>query len=597
MSTFYEENLIIYGMSFNSFIPYSVKDDILSKIRKNFFEHNKRQSDKIVQNFNDFTIKYTYNLEKNKPMKWVVQKNKKTIEESVIVSINSYEIRTYNDDGKQVCSIEFSNDHTIKTVTFALNDETVVVSCGTNGDEPVLYYRGQSLNTDLHLLEINEDDEVLEILAERNPYITVTALTNRGVVYFGTDEEIRSVRREVERAKTIIADRNAPKVFNTPEDRETGFNFKDNDFNLKKNMNQTFDISKSEYFDFNEEDNPSVFDDVEDSSSLDLENIALDNEDTVEVESISAEIDDTIENTVEPEETTTTDENIEENTDNNETVVKEPVNEEKEQVETSENTDEQSNIEENSVDTNDKKIEDITGETDVAEETENITVEENQVEENPTQQQETVEENSIDDDTKVAPNFTNEEILREVLNAMMNNSKENEPPKVVTSVNETPQAERFDKNADLIINSGNEKYCYYGDINDDCMRDGYGRTEMSNGKTAYEGNYKNNKRNGFGSFYYKNGGLCYTGEWKDNKRNGFGVGVRSSDGSFHAGTWSNNKPEGVGARFDKYGKLSYIANFKNGKESGLCVEYREDGGITIFKWVNDAKKIIETIYP
>ena len=179
----------------------------------------------------------------------------------------------------------------------------------------------------------------------------------------------------------------------------------------------------------------------------------------------------------------------------------------------------------------------------------------------------------------------------------MNNSKENEPPKVVASVNETPQAERFDKNADLIINSGNEKYCYYGDINDDCMRDGYGRTEMSNGKTAYEGNYKNNKRNGFGSFYYKNGGLCYTGEWKDNKRNGFGVGVRSSDGSFHAGTWSNNKPEGVGARFDKYGKLSYIANFKNGKESGLCVEYREDGGITIFKWVNDAKKIIETIYP
>lgn len=593
MSTFYEENLIIYGMSFNSFIPYSVKDDILSKIRKNFFEHNKRQSDKIVQNFNDFTIKYTYNLEKNKPMKWVVQKNKKTIEESVIVSINSYEIRTYNDEGKQVSSIEFSNDHTIKTVTFALDDETVVVSCGTNGDEPVLYYRGQSLNADLHLLEINEDDEVLEILAERNPYITVTALTNRGVVYFGTDEEIRSVKREVERAKTIIADRNAPKVYNTPEDRETGFNFKDNDFNLKKNMNQTFDISKSEYFDFNEEDNPSVFDDVEDSSSLDLENIALDNEDTVEVESISAKIDDALENTVEPEETTTIEENIEDNIEINDTVV----DEEKEEVETSENTDEQSNIEEITDDTNDEKTEDITGKTDVAEETENTAVEENQVEENPTEEQEIVEDNSIDDDTKAAPNFTNEEILREVLNAMMNNSKENEPPKVVTSVNETPQAERFDKNADLIINSGNEKYCYYGDINDDCMRDGYGRTEMSNGKTAYEGNYKNNKRNGFGSFYYKNGGLCYTGEWKDNKRNGFGVGVRSSDGSFHAGTWSNNKPEGVGARFDKYGKLSYIANFKNGKETGLCVEYREDGGITIFKWVNDAKKIIETIYP
>lgn len=66
-------------MSFNSFIPYSVKDDILSKIRKNFFEHNKRQSDKIVQNFNDFTIKYTYNLEKNKPMKGLFRRTKRPL--------------------------------------------------------------------------------------------------------------------------------------------------------------------------------------------------------------------------------------------------------------------------------------------------------------------------------------------------------------------------------------------------------------------------------------------------------------------------------------------------------------------------------------
>ena len=167
------------------------------------------------------------------------------------------------------------------------------------------------------------------------------------------------------------------------------------------------------YFDFNEEDNPSVFDDVEDSSSLDLENIALDNEDTVEVESISTEYDDTSENTVEPEETTTIEENIEGNIEINETVV----DEEKEEVETSENTDESSDIEENSTDTNDEKTEDITDETDVAEETENTAVEENQVEEKPTEQQETVEDNSIDDDTKVAPNFTNEEILSEVLNA------------------------------------------------------------------------------------------------------------------------------------------------------------------------------------
>lgn len=593
MSIFYPESLIIYGMSFNSFIPYNVQDDILAKIRKNYFEHNKRQSDKIVQNFNDFTIKYSYNLESNKPMKWVVQKNKRTIEEAVIVSINSYEIRTYNEDGKQICSTEYSNDHMVKTVTFALDDETVVVSCGVNSENPVLYYRGKSLNADLHLLEINEDEEVLNILAEKNPYITVTALTNRGVVYFGTDDEIANVKKTIELARIEIAEKNAPKVYNSENDRETGFNFKDNDFNLKKNMNQTFDISKSEYFDFQEDEeileNTVISDEQVEESFFEEEVNISEQEDILNIDG--------------------TEESIQTDIDSNSVESSELDNVVEEINVSEENTDEvKVNIIEDDALENDVPVVDAENhsEDNVATTTENNDNEKSEnyvqsevIEELSEETQELTEDvvKQIEDDTKVAPDFSNEQIIREVINAMISNNKEVNPPKVVASVNETPQSEKFDKNADLIINSGNEKYCYYGDINDDCMRDGYGRTEMSNGKTAYEGNYKNNKRNGFGSFYYKNGGLCYTGDWKDNKRNGFGVGVRSSDGSFHAGLWSNNKPNGVGARFDKYGNLSYIANYKNGKETGLCVEYREDGGITIFKWVNDAKKVIETIYP
>ena len=45
------------------------------------------------------------------------------------------------------------------------------------------------------------------------------------------------------------------------------------------------------------------------------------------------------------------------------------------------------------------------------------------------------------------------------------------------------------------------------------MRDGRGRTAMENGITAYEGNYKDDKRSGFGAYYFKSGNLCYVGAW------------------------------------------------------------------------------------
>ena len=214
-------------------------------------------------------------------------------------------------------------------------------------------------------------------------------------------------------------------------------------------------------------------------------------------------------------------------------------------------------------------------------------------------------ENEIAENTADTPNNDaySEEILRKVISEIL--AQEEEKTNVAGDSQTVKEVENHEQqhlnqsndSADLIINSGGERYLYYGELNENSLRDGYGRTEMDNGKTAYEGNYKNNKRDGFGSYYYKDGGLCYTGEWKNNKRNGFGLGVRSSDGSYHAGGWTDNKPNGMGVRFDKYGKLSYVSNFKDGKETGLCVEFREDGGISIFKWIDDTKKIIQTIYP
>lgn len=149
------------------------------------------------------------------------------------------------------------------------------------------------------------------------------------------------------------------------------------------------------------------------------------------------------------------------------------------------------------------------------------------------------------------------------------------------SVEETPQA------PNTIVDSCGDNYSYFGETSVEGKRDGYGRTVTSNGKTAYEGSYKNDKRNGFGSFYYKNGDLNYVGNWKDNYRQGFGMGFRSSDFTSHIGNWNNNIPNGIGARFDKDGNFIFLGNFVNGKKEGIGITVDENGRFIVSHFEND----------
>lgn len=138
---------------------------------------------------------------------------------------------------------------------------------------------------------------------------------------------------------------------------------------------------------------------------------------------------------------------------------------------------------------------------------------------------------------------------------------------------------------DTIIQSSGETYRYYGQLNDSHMRDGYGRTVTSEGITAYEGEYKNDKRDGFGAFYFKDGRINYVGNWIENSRNGFGVGFRGSDGSAHIGKWDKNQPDGIGARFDKDGNFIFLGNYTDGKKQGKGISLDDDNSfiVSVFK--------------
>jgi antitoxin component YwqK of YwqJK toxin-antitoxin module len=141
--------------------------------------------------------------------------------------------------------------------------------------------------------------------------------------------------------------------------------------------------------------------------------------------------------------------------------------------------------------------------------------------------------------------------------------------------------------AKCIVISAEESYLYFGQIIEG-LRQGRGRTQMQNGATAYEGDYKNDKRDGFGTYYYKSGKICYVGEWKENHRDGVGVSFRAGDSTIHVGQWENDKPFGTGSIFDRDGNLRYAGRIENGERQGAGIAYHaEDGTVFVGKWHNN----------
>ena len=149
---------------------------------------------------------------------------------------------------------------------------------------------------------------------------------------------------------------------------------------------------------------------------------------------------------------------------------------------------------------------------------------------------------------------------------------------------------------DKEIMAGGAVFSYYGELDKDGNRSGYGRTVTDLGKTAYEGMYSGDKRNGKGTYYYKDGMLCYSGDWDENLRHGVGIGVSAKDGSMHVGQWAHNKPVGTGVRMTADGKISFIRQeLPDG--GSVMLRTTEDGNLDVVKCDQDGNKLSQsTLY-
>ncbi len=121
-----------------------------------------------------------------------------------------------------------------------------------------------------------------------------------------------------------------------------------------------------------------------------------------------------------------------------------------------------------------------------------------------------------------------------------------------------PDGRRYE--GDLIKNSAEGTGTFWS-ANGKTKYEGEWKNNMKNGKGkqtdetgTYEGAWANNKRNGYGTQTYKNGDEYY-GDFEDDKRNGTGV-MKYTNGDSYSGEWKNNVKEGKGVYKFKDGKVN-----------------------------------------
>lgn len=538
------DNIIYYSVALRVFEELDFRDDSLAGVRACYFESGcKIQEQETIQFFEQRKYDYCYKMEKDKPMLWKVLKDGELVQASKYLPDNMYCICYYNENQLPIKKVYFNQRHYwTKSEYFAPE----------KGADCVCSIAPKIINGYFALIKtVYSENGCIAVpmymvtAAPKSEDCTAVAYSDKGMLYF-TGEAPKDAEEDL-------------------NENTEGFTFAPVDFNLARNLNSTFDISYAPYL---TAENGNPF-----SSGVELNNeifshsadYSADEEQSPEIE---AEKDNENGNNSDKQTDYATDNETESITDiaDNET--------ESNGLNTSDSDFDKC---ENTLQTeNDNSDSDFSNESE------------------PLQQ--------IDDDIPLPEKETDIPRSEKENDALVPDYdfSEDEDINIYHSKDFDSKREKFklgkQPSADKSINDGNTRFFYYGSLDENGARNGYGRTETQRGRTAYEGQYKNDMRNGFGTFYYKDGSVNYIGDWKNNKRNGRGVGFRSSDGEIHVGKWIDNLPESMGARFDKNGNFISLNNFVKGNKDGIGISLDENGKLIVSKWSNnievDSKIII-----
>ncbi len=517
--------------------------DVLTSVRKDYYLSKDKQKGKLTQNSSGDTLYYDFAIEKDRTMKWQISDDESIISDVKSAEDNKYCVNFYDDNGLYKV-LTFSKHHTLLMIEYYRTHDFTASSTpcciieprkGESGLCLLLRVRGSMLPVVLYPMPDVDDEYISDKVNDEFEDYTIVASTNDGVVKFLSQSQLDTFEAFIDRAQAMKLTDNAPESFIDNEDAVLAQKLNPKDFNVKRNLSQIVDISQAQDF------------------SYEVEDILLGEEEPLEVDAES----DSVDYYVHSNDSVDVDATLEEFL--------------KQASECGYNCDDSVVVDDHIA----------------YEHTEDI------------QNDDIVEDLSLVDDDRSG--FENEdkadlemvadsvnETQAEEINVCESNDVSTEPVEPIDACDDDFLCVR-EEEADKEIVNGSNKYLYYGKLDENSNRVGYGRTATEDGHTAYEGFYEHNKRNGKGAYFYKDGVLCYYGDWKDNKRNGVGIGVSSFDNSVHVGKFVNNKPVGDGARVDAYGNVKFVSKTLS---NGVKVLLNFDGDKIIVSKYNENGELI-----
>ncbi|MBE6823996.1 MAG: hypothetical protein E7513_01485 [Ruminococcaceae bacterium] len=531
--------------------------DVLTSVRKDYYLSKEKQKGKLTQNSSGDTLYYEFAIEKDKTMKWQISDDESIFSDVKSAEDGKYCVNYYDDNGFYKV-LTFSKHHTLLMVEYYKTHDFTTASAspcctieprkGESGLCLLQRVRGSMLPAVLYPMPYVDDEYILDKVNDEFTDYSVVASTNDGVIKFLNQGQLDAFEEFVDRAQAMKLTDNAPKSFIDDEDAVLAQKLNPKDFNVKRNLSQVVDISKAQEFSYEFEDillgeeKQEIFEDAD----------AMINDESTDTE---VDVDATLEaflkeasaHTVENDESTNAEESCVEDTLDDiadETVVESEMTFDKIEVDAESET---------------------KPDIDPVSSTQSTLISETEPEYEPVP-----------------------ETQGEIVTVEIDKSKVSENTVVVDVCDDDFVCVRCEE-PDKVIENGSNKYLYFGELDENSNRLGYGRTATEDGHTAYEGFYEHNRRNGKGAYFYKDGMLCYYGDWKDNKRNGFGIGVSSFDNSVHVGKFKDNKPIGDGARIDSDGNVKFVSKTLT---NGIKVVLNFDGDKIIVSKYNENGELI-----
>ena len=527
-----------YNFCLKQFDNTDLSGDLLSAVRKSFFRHGVRIRDRITGSSDDQPLYYDLLIEKDKPMKWTVRTaDGKTVQEVRPSDNNKYFIYFYHNQAL-FKRLLFSKHHTLLKIEYfdSISGEVrhTLEPRKAMNSLCILY----TVKTSAKPIPLFEEpgvlnDEVRSRMQEEFTDYTVAASTDKGIIRFLSEEQLSHYNSVKEKYEQELAAREEESFV----DGDTPLldKIKAKDFNVKRNLSSALDITLAMEFGYHEENEESPAEPTTVQEFLPyIPSEEDDYEDTVLVDGGSDEPRDIIFDPAYEAQT-----------------VAEPVYQPEEQIAS-----------------------------------EPVYQPEEQVTPEPAYQaaEQVAPEPAYQAQEQVAP----EPVYQPQEQVASEPVYQPEPYYVPDAAVSKPGTE-----PDKQIMADGAIYSYYGDLDAQGNRNGFGRTMTDEGHTAYEGHYYNDKRSGNGSYFYKNGTLCYTGDWMENVRHGVGVGVSSRDGSIHVGNWKNNKPDGNGVRLTADGDIRFVCKeLVDG--TTVLMHYMPDDSVIISKYDKYGMKLGDT---